>query len=343
MPKSRLLLTCALIAATAAPALADTVTTKNNDRLSGTIVELADGQLKLQPGYGGDKITIPMDHVSGITSDKPLRVTLEDGTQIVGTAVAAPGGTMALEAKDLGKTVSVQIDKITEVRQGDAPPKKALRTEGRINIGLTRNRGNTENRNYHGDGEFTARTKKNRFRLGGEFNKVQEDGSVSEDNETAYTRYDHFISKRWYMNSNMRLHRDRMKDLSLRTTAGIGMGYQFLDSDTAKLSTEAGINYIHEDYKGAPDTSEPAGRWAINYQQDIPYTKLVLFHDQEGLWSLENSHNYIITTKTGIRIPLAGNLNATAEFDYDYDNDPIPGNKKEDFAYIFSLGYGWKS
>lgn len=343
MPKTRLLLICALSLATAFPALADTITTKKDDHLSGTIVELADGQLKLQPAFGGDKITIPMDQITGVTSDQPLRVKLQDGTEIVGTAVEAPAGMIALQARDLGNTVSVSLDKVTTIRQGDAPPPKTVHTEGRINVGLTINRGNTENKNYHADGEFTARTKRNRFRLGGEFNKVQEDGTLSEDNDTAYTRYDHFISKRWYLNTNMRLHRDRLKDLSLRTTAGVGMGYQILESDSASLSVEGGINYIHEDYKNAPDTSDPAGRWAVDYQQDIPYTKLVAFHHQEGLWSLEDSNNYIISTRTGLRIPLAGNLNATAEFDYDYDNQPGPGNKKSDFAYIFSLGYGWKS
>src|SRR5258708_29078390 len=64
-------------------ALADQVSLKNGDRLSGTIVKSDGKTLVLHTDYAGD-VTLKWDAVQGIESGEALHVELQDGKTVVG-------------------------------------------------------------------------------------------------------------------------------------------------------------------------------------------------------------------------------------------------------------------
>jgi putative salt-induced outer membrane protein YdiY len=61
-------------------------------------------------------------------------------------------------------------------------------------------------------------------------------------------KYDHFLTKKLYLNTSASFEKDRFKDLNLRTTIGLSLGYQFFETKLTSLSTEAGLAYINEDF-----------------------------------------------------------------------------------------------
>ena len=63
--------------------VADEVFMKNGDRLSGKIVSKIGDKLVLETAYAG-KIKIQWDSVSRLTTDKPVRITLDDKTELKG-------------------------------------------------------------------------------------------------------------------------------------------------------------------------------------------------------------------------------------------------------------------
>src|SRR3954452_24073609 len=72
-----------IVVVAAVPALADQVSLRNGDRLSGTIVQ-ADGKtLVLHTEYAGD-ITLKWDSVKGIEGSGPLGVELPNGKTAIG-------------------------------------------------------------------------------------------------------------------------------------------------------------------------------------------------------------------------------------------------------------------
>src|ERR1700686_1020336 len=83
----------------AASALADQVTLKNGDRLSGTIVKTDDDKLEMKSEFAGD-VKLPWSAVGAIVSAEPLHIALKNGRTIVGVVttkdekfeVAAPSG-----------------------------------------------------------------------------------------------------------------------------------------------------------------------------------------------------------------------------------------------------------
>ncbi|HEX3106763.1 MAG TPA: hypothetical protein VHQ22_20165, partial [Terriglobales bacterium] len=65
------------------PALADQVSLKNGDRLTGTIVQSDGKTLLLHTENLGD-VTVKWDSVKSIESSEPLRVELPNGKTVVG-------------------------------------------------------------------------------------------------------------------------------------------------------------------------------------------------------------------------------------------------------------------
>jgi small nuclear ribonucleoprotein (snRNP)-like protein len=68
----------------AVSAVADQVTLKNGDRLTGTIVKSDAKTLLVKTEFAGD-VNVQWDAVSGIVSSQPLHLLLKDGQTIVGT------------------------------------------------------------------------------------------------------------------------------------------------------------------------------------------------------------------------------------------------------------------
>ncbi|MBN1625163.1 MAG: DUF481 domain-containing protein [Deltaproteobacteria bacterium] len=316
-------------------AWADEILLKNGDRISGKIVTMAEGKIVMNTTYGGD-ISIAWDEISKIMGDEPITVVLSDGTSLKGRTIGAEPGKLVLQVEGISDPVSLDLATTKSVNPAPVP---ALTTKGQANLGITIAKGNSETESQHLDLEFIARTVKNRYTLGAEFNRAEDDGVESTNNSLGYVKYDHFFSKKLYGYSNVLLEKDKFKDINLRTALGLGAGYQFIESEEMNLSGEAGLSYINEDFIIAPDESYPTGRWAINFDKYLIAKTLQFFHFHEGFISLEDTEDLLIRSRTGIRMPLSKSVKATCQVNYDWDRKPSPGMEKADIMYIVSIGY----
>jgi putative salt-induced outer membrane protein YdiY len=207
------------------------------------------------------------------------------------------------------------------------------------NIGMTFTSGNTEKDTTHFDGEFSARTEKNRYTAGGQLNRSEDNGIKTESNSLGYLKYDHFLSEKWFAYANSLFEKDRFKDLNLRSALGVGIGHQFFETAETNLSLESGLNYVSDDYIVAPDESYSSGRWAINYDKYFFSKAFQFFHFHEGFVSLEDSEDMFIKSRTGIRVPIYKRLNASLQYNLDWEKSPSPGREKTDKVLMFTLGY----
>lgn len=312
---------------------ADWVVLENGDRYTGTVQTLADGVLTFKTGFG--KLALPWDKVAQLETESPFLVTLKDGNKISG----------ALETRDarLGfrdpalATLTVPPEQVVALGAPDAP---AVAIEGRVSAGANVSQGNTEAQTYHADAEFIARTDRNRYTLGALVNYGEDEDEVIVDDASAFARYDHFFNERWYFNSNFSLGHDEFRDLDLRTTFGLGVGYQFVETPSHRAAAELGVSYIHENYETAPDESQPAARWAFNYLRRLGSASGPLFtHRHEILVGLDDPDETLLRSQTGIRSPLLGNLSGGFEVNFDYDWQPPLGTESQDVSYLLKLIY----
>jgi putative salt-induced outer membrane protein YdiY len=235
--------------------------------------------------------------------------------------------------------VSFALADIKSINPAPAVIESAMKVKVRFNLGSTSAKGNTESESQHFDGEFVARSEKNRYTLGAELNRAEDDSEQTVNNSIGYIKYDHFLTERWFIYSNALFEKDRFKDLNLRSALGLGGGYQILESPSVNLSGEAGFTYINEDFYNATDEGYSAGRWAINFDKYFLENFIQLFHFHEGFLRVDDTNDLLIRSRTGLRVPIYKAFNATFQINYDWDKRPSPGLKKADRMYIMTIGY----
>ena len=162
----RSLIVGVLLSLCATAALADQVTLKNGDRLSGTIVKSDEKTLLLKSEFAGD-VTLQWDAVTSIVSAEALHLALKDGQTIVGV-VTTSDGKFEVATKDAG-SVTASKDIVVGVRN-DAEQKAyddqidRLRHphltdfwSGLLDTGLSLTRGNSESLTYTLNGKGRTR------------------------------------------------------------------------------------------------------------------------------------------------------------------------------------------
>lgn len=320
-------------------AYADTVQLKNGDILTGTVIKKETDKLVFETKYTGE-IKITWSDIASLTTDKPVTVMLANDSSFTGEIKQSGDGRAKIQLSSLNTNADVDLKDLAYINPSPEVSGKGVAWSGHANVGGATSQGNTDNSQIRFDTEAIARTKQNRYTIGAYVNRAKADGESTAFNSKGYMQYDHFLTKQWYLYANGSLENDKFRDINLRSSAGIGNGYQFYEQPDLNLSIEGGVNYISTDFNLAEDDRYASGRWALKYDQ-LVFKTVKFFHQHEVLFSLEDFANTLVFSKTGLRVPIANNLNASTQLNVDYANQPAQGRERMDRTLLFSLGYGW--
>jgi putative salt-induced outer membrane protein YdiY len=314
------------------------VVLKNGDRLTGEIVKLSDNILTFKSPLFGE-VELPWKQVLELQSDEGIKVQFKDGSTAKGKVTLSSQGELVIDQGDLGRSKPLQRIDVAMFN----PPvvDRSVKYSGRANLGGVFNRGNSEDDALNFDTEFIARTPEKRYTVATEVNEAESAGETTTSNRYLLTQYDAFLSEKDYLFVSAKGEQDKLADLNLRTSLGAGYGYQFFESELAKLSTEYGVAYINEDYIVAPDESFPSLSLGLNYERKFWSKRLVFFNNNNLSVSLEDTRDALFKTKVGLRVPIVENVNVATQVNVDYNNMPPPGVKKSDSSLVFSVGYGF--
>ncbi len=319
----------------------DEVTLTTGDQLLGEITELEGENLIINTKFAG-KLSVEKSDISQINTKNPVTVIFQDGEYITGNILSLKENQFELHSKKLNKTKPFILSEVTSIVTGDPREKvleeRRVKFSGRMDIGLSRSSGNSDNENYSANGEFRARTPENRFTFRGEKILEKSEGDKTEDKTFGSMKYDHFFGQKWFLFGSASFEEDEIELLNLRTALSGGLGYQFFERDDLFLSVETGPAYVNEDFDEDDDNDSVSMRWGIDYEYDI-FSWASIFHFQDGLFGLETSEDIVIRTRSGVRFPLGNGFNATAAANIDWDKSPAESADTTDKEYIFSLGY----
>jgi putative salt-induced outer membrane protein YdiY len=314
-------------------ARADEVQLKNGDRISGTIVRMENKVLRINTPFAGD-LFIKWEAVAAITTDSSIQVGLSDDTSARGVVFPDEEGKLSLKAEKAKKPWTFDIDNVKVIN-----PPPDFRWTLRLDAGVDIEQGNTDSEEYHLDTQFFLRTADSRYTVMVELDKEYASNTLSEDAALGVLKYDYFFTKKWYGWLGTLLEKDKFKDLNLRSVVGAGPGYQFFESPSRNLGVEAGPAYVDEDFDGGEDQGYGAISWAFDYEQYFWDNRVQFFHWQFGLWSLENSEDVRIYTRTGFRVPLVKSLSVSLQYHWDLDNAVPSGEEEIDERFLFTLGW----
>ena len=319
---------------------ADEIMLKNGDRLTGIVVSMENEQLTFATTYAGT-ITIKWPEVAQVKTADSIRIVLSDETVLKGDPKSSEAGTMKIKMGKIVETVSFDLSEVAAINPPPKETARAVKVKARVDIGGSMKRGNTEEETIHAATEVVARTVKNRYTIGGEFDRAEKNDEKTDDNSLVYMKYDHFLNHKWFFYNNAFFENDEFKDIKLRTAFGGGLGYQFWETELTNFSVESGVNYISEDYYDNDDDNFFSGRWAVTFDQYLFEKKIEFFHFHEGFIGFENTSDLFIRSRTGLRFPFSKGFTLSTHYNLDWDNDPAPGRDKTDETFLYTIGYEW--
>ncbi len=321
---------------TLCPAIADELHLSNGDVITGQLIRMEENKIFFKTSYAGE-IKVNWPEVINLITDDPIEVILIDGKVVEGFSRKASVKMIRLETEKLEAPSDFKLSEVATINPGKKP---VVKITARINAGLTQERGNTDTDKLRLDGEFVARTEKNRYTFLGELNKEKSKGDNTVRNWLAFGNYSYFLTQKWFLYAQGLFEHDKFADLDLRSTIGTGAGYQFFESEALNLSAAVGPAWVDEDFDKAEDDDYAAGQWLINYDQYFFNKVVQLFHRQIGWISLFKSDKWIFKTRQGLRFPIYEGFTATIQYNYDYDNDPSSdADEKWDSKLMFLLGW----
>jgi putative salt-induced outer membrane protein YdiY len=326
-----------------AQARADEVRFKNGDRLTGTVVSMAEGKLVFASVLAG-KISLPMADLETFSTDGPVVIELDDGTRFEQAIQGGDPGSFRVRGGTDFDGQSFVLARTTRIN-----PEPEV-WHGAIAAGAQFQRGNsiTDNANF----DFAARRRTEIDRMtfsAGYIGSRQTDEDDAGVEETVTTKrkvfaggqYDYFFTKKLYGYTRLNAEKDGVAFLDLRLLAGVGAGWQVWELPQRSLAFESGFAWVSENY--SDDTEDDdflALRNAWNYDQGLT-DRLRFFHTGEWFPGLESGTGHLVKTSTGLRTALTDVWFLEAKVLFDWDSEPADDAERRDATYLLSAGYSF--
>jgi hypothetical protein len=236
--------------------LADQVTLKNGDRVTGKIVKKDGDKVTVKTDLLGE-VNIPWAAVTNITSDAPLVVVLPGGKTVNGKINASDGKLQV--ATSTGTETSALTD-VSALR--DADQEKAYQKllhpgllelwAGYFDLGLSLARGNARTDTF--TTAFTSSRITRMDKTTVYFNQIYSTATINHSSSATAQAvrggwsYDRNFSPRLFVNVFNDYENDKFQNLDLRFVAGGGIGFHAIKTKKTQLDLPAGIAYNRESY-----------------------------------------------------------------------------------------------
>ncbi len=322
------------VAVAAGPVLADEVHLENGDVLRGKVTGADDKNLTIKHDFG-DEIVIPLEKVLWIDTAEETIVRLKDSSQLKGKIKPGPEPrSMNIETADAGTVSNVKMAAVQGF--GAAPPDTIY--SGRIALGLTIQDGNTQQKSFFGSLDAERRTKQDLLEGHAFYNYGESFGEETNRKGFARIQYNYYVWHPLYAYVGAALEYDKFKDLRLRSRGGVGMGYAWVDTKTMSFRTEAGIEYVNEDYFDDEDKAFVALRGAFTFDWQI--TEWAKFREFFEIFpNVEKWSDFVIHSETSITFALWKGFGLAGIIIWDHDQVPPEDAERNDVQYILTLTY----
>lgn len=310
---------------------ADEITLENGDRLSGTVVKFTGETLVFTTPYAKE-IPITWAEVESLTTDTPYWVKLGSGEYVSARFVPRTDG-IYLESETVEGARPVALGEVVTI---GIPP--GARWGADVKVVLNGSQGNTETFAFGAAAEATRETDDDRLRFGGAIARESQNEKDTVKNTRGWLYYDYHLGAHWDLGAFVTLEYDRFKDLDLRTVVGGGPGYRFVDTKTMLFKVRAGIAYVNENFGEQSDRDYATAVFGDEFRWQISEDRAV-YQLLDVYPSFANASDVMLHAEVGLRQALMQNLFVELALIDDYDNVPAEGRKKNDFKYLFQLGY----
>lgn len=330
--------------------VADQITVKNGDRITGSIVKKDAQTLTVKSDVFG-LVTIPWDQVQTLVATQPIHVALTDGREVQGTVNVRE---QAAEIEAAGVRQKVALGDIAVLRDDTEqrtyerllnPGLHELWTAG-ASFGFAGTQGNAKTRTL--TTAFNAARVTNTDKTSVYFNAIRAAALIDNILEgTAQAvrgglAHNRNVSSRFFVNGFNDYEYDRFQNLDLRFVLGGGLGYIAWKGERGRLDVLGGGAYNHESFS-ASDSEPGFGRASGEafFGDDFTY-KLSgltsLYQNLRFFPNLSETGEYRLNFDLGANTQLARWLTWNIALSNRLLSNPVPGRQKNDMMYSTGIG-----
>ncbi|MHC4212747.1 MAG: DUF481 domain-containing protein [Planctomycetota bacterium] len=319
---------------------ADQVLLKNGDRLTGTIEKMVEGKLTLKSDLAGT-VEIDFTNIQTISSDKPIKVHLNDGTILNQKLVESDPNSFAVAPSDTIKTQKFKMAAVTSI---NPPPKPDPKWTGDFSAAYTLTTGNTQNETVSASMNLRKRTKNDRTHIGGDYARSRQQDPTTKVDETIEDwwrltgKYDYFFRPKVFAFFDGRYEKDAVAELDRRVILGAGGGYQWIETKKTNFATRAGIASLYEKFDNQTQSNSEISA-QLGYDFDRQLAKTVKFiHDLTWYPSVRDFSDYFMTSTSELRADITESIFTNFKIIFNYDATPAIGKGDTDVKYIVGVG-----
>ena len=317
--------------------MADQVTLKNGDRITGQIVKKDGDKLTMNSEIVGE-VSIPWSAVTSITSSEPLLVVLPGGKPVSGVLSTSDG---KLQVAAPSGTETAPLADVSAVRNGDEQkqwerlqhPRLLDLWAGYVDVGYSLVRGNAETATLSTSFHAARITRTDKTML--QFNEIYATALISGQSAATAQAVRRRLDKkpdvgpRLFVDLFNQYEYDKFQDLDLRVVVGGGFGFKAINSARSHLDLTGGLDYDRAQFSTPLTTNSAEGYFGDDWSYKL-----------SGASSLTQSFrvfpnfttggeyrmNFDFGAATRLKKWLSWQVTASDRF----LSDPVPGRKKND-------------
>ncbi len=310
--------------------LADKLSMKNGDIISGTLGKVSADKIFIKPAYA-DEFSVNTADVLAIESDTEFEIEMADGEKLV----AKFSGSLEGEQLVLtgGDSRTIPITQLAVVAEAEAYYQRVSHAD----LSMTINNGNTDSQNIMLFADSRVKIGEHRHLAEITFRREEINGFNTKEQDLLNYQYNWLFNDPWYTGVAAAYERDPIKNLDRRYSISAIFGRDIFNTDGRLLSINLGAGLASEKIAGRSD-SGAVGTWNLIYNQDIMGGGIKFFHNQSFAYQFFGDNNTIMKTNTGFQFDLVKDIYAKVSFRYDYETDPAPGASKDDSTLAIGIG-----
>ena len=367
-------LIAAAISGVTTQARADEALFRNGDRISGRIIDISEGKMRIVTEYAGE-IIAEFEEIVDIRTDSAGVFRMKNGDLITGTIRAISPERIFVESDTLGAlelplesflgftamgidvAESPEPDKPQDASQGEARVKEGVAPAGKTSsessdtdtwsgsfaLGVQLQRGNTDTADVHTEIKAKRVVPREELSLRFYLDYGETEGETDQNKAFGQAKLKVFQTDRRYLFGSTDMEYDEMKNLDLRAQVFGGLGYKFIDRERTKLVGEAGGGVTGEFFDDAGDEETLEASAFLNAEWTQHLFEGVIFQQTLTLFpSLGDFGDFRLRSETGLLSPLGNGWKLKLSLIDDYDSDPESEEaEKNDLRFISAVQYNF--
>jgi putative salt-induced outer membrane protein len=315
------------------PAFADTVELGDGNILQGTVSSLENGTLAFSTEYAKEN-KIPVSNIKTISTDTAVTVKMTNDSILTGKLVTLEDGQVAIILEPVGETVPIEWDQVKYINE---PPGS---WDGYMSLGGIVKSGNTESVTVNLSFAALREWEHDRFQFRFLYNYEEKDKTLSGRDFFGTMKFDHFFTKNFFNALSLEIKGDEFKDLNLRTTVSLGVGYRFWNDDAKTLELEGGVAYFSENRDVGMDQEFFAGRFGLTFSykifENLSLNDYLLYYP-----NFERPREYRLRNELSLISALGAGWSTKVTYIFDQDTEATFGTLKKDHQFIFAIQYSF--